>query len=477
MPGTIERGAFSLLVSHIVFFVSGYLIYFSLGRLLGESSFGVYGVVISLVSVINMVLMFATDQTVSKFVSENPKNYNAVKKTAFQLHLIISSAIFIAFVLLAPFIAMLFNDLSLTPLIRLISPLIIIHPMFSLFTGSLNGLKRFSKQAKLIGLYSVAKFSFIVGLVALGFGLVGAITGFIFSSAFIVGIGFLAIGVSFRSRVLKPERMLAFAVPIAGIAVITNLLQTLDLFAVKALTDPLISSSLAGYYTAASTIARIIPTMVLALSMVIFPLVSSTSFNKNLEKTRFYINNALRYSFLFIAPLAALFFSGASEIIDFVYGQRYLPGSEPLQILAIGFAVFALYSILTTIISASGRPRVSFSIGVLVLGTALTLNLLFVPMLSMRGAALATLLSACFGLLLTGLFVAIKFKAFLSPKSIARVLLASAVIFFVAETFPATGVMLLFKYFILIVLYLAALFGLRELKYFDLKVFKNAVRK
>jgi len=477
LSGTIERGAFSLFLSNFVFFISSYLVYFALGRLLGEASFGVYGIVISLVTIINMVLMTAMEQTVSKFVSEKPEQHERIKKAALMLHLSISSLIFIAFLLFTPMIALLLNDVSLTPFIYLISPLILLHPLFRIFSGVLNGLKKFSLQAKLVGVYSIAKVVLIVGLVLLGFGLGGAISGFVLSSVLVVIAAFFVVGLDISKKPVNQAKMIAFALPIGGLAVITNLLMSLDLFAVKAFTEPSISSTLAGYYTAAGTVAKVIPTLVIAISFVAFPLVSGASFKKDSKKTGFYISNALRYSLLAIGFMACLFSVTASELLEFVYGARYAPAAIPLEVLAFGLGAFALFSIFVTIISAAGKPKTAFLVGNVVLLADIVLNFIFVPSHGMLGAAIATTAASFFGLIISGLFVKARLGSFVALKTIARVFLAGAAIFAVADFLPGTGLLLPFKYFTLLVVYLGVLLGLRELKHFDFLVLKNVLRK
>ena len=480
MAETIERGAMSLFISYFAFFITSYVIYFALGRVLGEADFGVYGVIISFIFIIIRFLMTAMEQTVSKFVSETPKEHEAVKRTAFKLQLSVSAIIFLALIVLAPFIAMLLNDQSLTPLIRLVAPLVIVHPLFALFSGSLNGLKKFSKQAKFIAFYSIAKVALIVGFVfafaGIGFGVEAAVIGFILSSAIAAIVGFFVVGLP-KAKSFPVAKIVAFALPIGGLAVIINTLLAVDLFAVKALTDPAFSSVLAGYYTAAGSIAKVIPTMVMALSAVLFPLVSGTSFAKDLKKARFYINNGMRYSLLFIALLSTLFFCLAPETISLVYGQRYLPGSIALEILAIAMALFSLFMILTTIISASGKAKTVFTIGFVVLVLDIVLNFALVPEMGLVGAGLATLIASCFGVVVAGLFVWKKFRALVSGKTVARILIASIVVFFVWGFVPGSGLMVVFKYFILSVLYIITLVALRELKYFDFLVLKNVLRK
>ena len=70
------------------------------------------------------------------------------------------------------------NDSSLVWLVRLTSIVLIPYAFYSIYTGYLNGLKKFGTQAKLTVLYSIAKVVGVFAFVLVGLKVVGAIIGF-----------------------------------------------------------------------------------------------------------------------------------------------------------------------------------------------------------------------------------------------------------------------------------------------------------
>ena len=54
---SVLRGTIYLMAAQAAFVASGYAIHISLGRLLGPSEYGIYAVVISLMTIVNLVLV------------------------------------------------------------------------------------------------------------------------------------------------------------------------------------------------------------------------------------------------------------------------------------------------------------------------------------------------------------------------------------------------------------------------------------
>lgn len=477
MDERIEKGTFYLLVANGFSFVANYLVYIILGRfLLGPELLGIYGVVISLVSVIEMIFVKSIQQAVSKLVSEKPMNVKQIRRSALKLQLLLDAVMFAVYFFGAEQFALLLSDISLASYIRLASLLFLLHPIFSVFVGCLNGLKKFRLQAKLRAFYAFSKLVLIIGLTYIGFGLFGAITGFVLASFLGLAAGFF---LTRKGKTLKQRfdyrRLALFAAPLLIFSVVADLLITVDLFAVKALSLGN-ANALSGYYVAASTIAKLFPIFVSTITLVVFPLVSSTTFAGNVKKTRFYIRHAMRYAFLVIAPTAAIFSATSAQLISLVFSNEYLPGATALSILTIALSIYAIFLILETVIVSSNRPKPAMAIALLSFIVSLALNFALVPTFSINGAAIATLVTAATGLVISAAYVFRLFKTLMPLASFARISAVSLVIFLLASFLQFQGLMLILEYLFLLAVYGLALFLSKELGRKDLEVFLNAVR-
>src|SRR6266568_179226 len=99
--------------------LSGYLINIWLGRYLGPAAYGIYGIIISLATIINLTQTTGLPQAVSKYISSDAENSEAIYKTGFVIQLISTSLVSIVFFLFSNAIAHLLKDRTFTPYLQL----------------------------------------------------------------------------------------------------------------------------------------------------------------------------------------------------------------------------------------------------------------------------------------------------------------------------------------------------------------------
>lgn len=473
----IERGAMRLFSSNIVFLLSSYVIYIGLGRfLLRPEEFGVYGVVISLVTVLTMVINTAMEQSVAKFVSETPGQAGAIKRAGLKIVLAMGIACSLFFLLAAPMLAAMLNDTQLVPYIQLMSLIFLTHPFYAVLLGVMNGLGRFSYQAVVVTTYSILKAGLILGFVVLlsaygysSLGVFGALAGFI-AASFLGVIAAMVPAMAKSTGSFPYRRILNFALPIIVFTAIINLLSYVDLFAIKALAPAADSNLLAGYYTAASTIARVPQLVVVALCVVLFPLVSAATFSGDMQRARGHISRALRYSLMLLLPMVALVAASPREVIGLLYSSAYFPASVALAVLAVAMGFYALFIILTTVISGSGKPGVSMWLGLFALLLGVILNILLVPHYLLSGAATATLAASFIAFVSALAYVWLKFGSPISPLSLSRLVVPALLIAAVSALVQVSGFLLIAKFILLLALYALLLVLAGELRRDDLSL-------
>ncbi|MBN1941313.1 MAG: oligosaccharide flippase family protein [Candidatus Diapherotrites archaeon] len=465
---SIEKGTFYLFLSRIVFFLSGYALLFVLGRvILSPSEFGIFGIVLSIVSLLNIVLITGIQQAVSKFVSETPEKAKVILRSALKTQVLFSLCLFLLLFILADYIALLLNEPGIGVYIRITAFVPLLQPFYSTTVGYLNGLKRFKMQSAFFVLYRILRAALPIILALIGFSLIGVFFGLVLASLFAVLAGFALIG--FGSKGSYPaKKIFLFSLPIIFYILMQNFFMSIDLLFLKALSPQLDGSLLAGYYTAAQSLARLPFELAVTISLVLFPLVSETVYTANKAKALFYIRNAYRYSFIVVAGCAALIFSTSSELIQLIYGAAYAPGAPPLEILSIAFVFMTIFGVSETIISAKGAPVKAALIALLALIVDIILLYLLIPIQGIEGAANASLVSMFLAALLSTAYVFKHFRRF-PFKSIGKTIIACAMVFAVSECFQVSGLALLLEYALLAGVFVLVMLLLRELKSTDIK--------
>jgi stage V sporulation protein B len=454
------RGLVFITLAKLWFMVAAYVVQFALPRALGSAaSFGIWVLVLALVSPINNVMVTATIQGVSKFCSETEGRVPAVTRAALRMQLFLGGGVALAFFGLAPLISWFEHDASLTPPLQVASVVVLAYSFYAVFVGAANGARAFHKQAGLDIGYSTLRTTFVVGAAVVFHTALAAIGGFVTASAVILVIAVLVVGLGGDARETFPSRrLLVFFSGVAVYLLIINLLMFVDGLLLKRLVAEAAmktgetaeaaavhANRLEAFYGGAQNIARIPYQLILAVTFVIFPLVSKATFDKDAEKTRGYVRTTMRYSLVVVALLAATLGSRPTAVMRLLYPAEYAVGGPALAVLLVGYVCFSLLNIAGTIINSAGKTQPTVIIGAITLAVATAANWGAIawalehqrdPLLA---AAVATTAAMALGVAASGLFLLREFGAFLEPLSVARTALAAAAAFAVGHAWPNTG--------------------------------------
>jgi O-antigen/teichoic acid export membrane protein len=459
------RGTIYITIAKAYFTITGLATYLALPRLLTVEEFGLYSVAVGVASIINAVVMTGTVQTVSKFVSQDETRSEVVRRKAFQLQFLIGGGMAGGYFLLAPLIAHALNDPRLAAYFRITAFITFCYSIYAIFLGTLNGRKEFLKQASLDVAYSTFKMMFVIGLAWLGYAVVGALVGWLMASLCVLVISIFVVGRREPVGEARARELLGFQSMALLFILVVNGLQKVDLLLVKALSspDPQLASNMSGYYNAVMTIANVTFQSIIAITFVAFPLISASTFNADHSTTRKYISQTLRVSLMIMAVLATVFSSNAAGLLGLIYRREYLVGAPALMIAPLGMLLFGFFYVLTTIITSSGRPRVSVCIGLLTILADACFNWLLIPRYALWGAAVATAGAMFIGAGMGAIYVSKRFGALLPVRSVVRVSLAGLLIYFLPELFPARGLIMLARVVVQIMAYAGVLVLMKEI--------------
>lgn len=492
------RGLLSITGAKLYFIVVGYVMQIALPRLLGSpEDFGLYASAMNVVSILNNVLIAATLQTVSKHVSADLEHADATLRQGLVLQLGVGAFFGGGLFVLAPWLSgSILRDTLLVPLLRTSSIVVVSYALYAALIGALNGRQHFGKQAGLDVSYTTLRTGLTLGAAALGFGVVGAMTGFAAAAVSVLGIALVVVGIGKPGARIPWKRWLAFMGPLWLYQLCLNLVLQVDLSVLKGGAAALAhdagmsavaaaeqASRLAGFYRAAQTFAFVPYQLILSVTFVVFPMVSQAVSLGDDEATRRYIRAAMRFSLMVLLAVAAPIAGASAGVMRVAYPGAYLAGADALAILSIGVVAFALFVIGSTILSGAGQPGLPAVLGLVTVGLVVGSDMLLLRMAgpgeaSLRAVATGTALSMGAALVGVAIALQLRFGAFLSFASGVRLLGSGAVGFFVARVVPSTGAMLAVAALAAGGLaYVAALFVSRELSRADLEPVFAIVRR
>jgi O-antigen/teichoic acid export membrane protein len=477
------RGVLYIAFAKFYFMLVGFLIEVRLPAILGRTVFGAYRVVSSTVSPFNNVLITGTIQAVARSTAQRPEDARSVQRAGLAMHLRVGLPLGVLFIALSPLTARLMHDPSKTGPLMLAGLIMLGYAFYAVFVGTANGLRQFRKQAGLDITMATLRAVGILGLASAGFGVYGALSGWVGATAIILVVASFAVGLPGRRRsdeAAQPLRpMIGFFVSLAVYLVLLNVLMVVDTILLKrlstewfvahrdgglaalagvtpgwlaapfaAVTSSTMADAQVGYYGAVQNLARLPYQAIIAVTFVIFPLVSRTTFTNDREATRRYVSTTLRYSLIFCTAIAVVFAANPLELLDVPYDRDYaVVGAPALMALALGTVAFSIFAIAGTILNGAGLTRHAITAAAVTLVVSVVANWLAIPRFVPGQALLLACSAATSGAMVIGAAVAGGFLrrqlgAFLPWLSLVRVGLATAAALALGRVLPLHGTLM-----------------------------------
>jgi O-antigen/teichoic acid export membrane protein len=419
---SLKRGTLMLMTGWFAILVTGYLLNFFLARWFATESFGNYGFVIAVLMWFEIFVINGIPIAVQKFVSARGKDAYSILWTSLRVQFVLVAVLMVLLMVSAPLFAAAFRDPKLTPYFRLAFLNIPFYGFFHLLVSFQNGLRRFGKQAFCYAFYGSAKLGCAFALCYFHRSLESALIGNALGSAASVGLAYFMLEDKKIHPSLNAVELIRYAAPALAYSLTAQLLMSIDFWSVKYF----LGEKACGYYNTAGILSRIPFYLLLGLSAAMLPTISSGIAEGALVRVRNTIRNATRYSLMLLIPVSVWLTVYSREIASLLFKSKFAPSGAAMEFLVWAFSSMALMTLFLTLINADGRPRRSFLISGAAAVLSVVLNLLLIPRMGIRGAALASLISITLGTTAGMADVFIRFRIAFPVGSIARIGFATA---------------------------------------------------
>lgn len=369
-------------------------------QLLGSSHYGDYAAIMSFISLLMIFIDFGSFTSMRKYISQNNRSAEWISSIfvffVFFLSIVLSLLVSLLYIL------SLFNisESFVNKYLIFIIPIILFRQVFSVFRASLMGLgkERVSEPLKVIVkiVFSVVS----VVLIYYGWGVVGVLSGHIFSAL----VGFMIAGAYLRRYINNISIGRAMSIiPASDIVsfsffnmVLVFLVQSLRHFDILYLSFFASSSSI-GYYKAALVIAEFLWFVPQVLQSVFVQSSSELWAREKVNRIESLSAKATRYT-LAVTVLLSIGIAALSEpFFTLYFGNQFDQSISIFLILTPGVIGFALARQIYAVSQGKG------SIRLLIIATSLpavlnvVLNTALIPVYGVTGAAVAT--SAGYGIM------------------------------------------------------------------------------
>jgi len=372
---------------------------------LTPTDLGVLSILSFLTSTFSLFTLLALPTALTMFASQSLgkhelKEAAAVQKTATRVILILSILGFAITAFSSETMSQYFwSTPTYAPLIILMAIHALLFNLTTLYKSSLQALCLFGKMAVVTLIYIVCGRTIAVVLALFHLSVPGVLTGYIAGSliAAAAAIAFTRgkLPSSTDSAPIKP--LLRFSFPLFLSSLTLLILNWADIVVLASLTS---NYALVGIYRIAVSSIGILSVIHLPITVTILPVLSARYSLENPRGTSRILRTASRYLFYVMVPSCLGLAIIAPTALTFFYGPDYTSGATSLAILSISVIIFALYSLLTTALTAIGKTKQVLKISVAKALSTVALLAIVVPFFEAVGAALTRLTVQIIGLAL-----------------------------------------------------------------------------
>lgn len=438
-----------------------------LARKLGAASYGVYGVIVSQLLWLEIVVSAGIPGATAKLIADGHHDAGQVERSARALLMGLAILFFGLCWLLAPHVAGLMRIPDGAALFRLAALDVPLTAIYASYEGILYGRRRFGALAVAVAALGLLRVAGAVTLIAFGF-TVARMLGVIVLSTLIVSIG-LALSCRFKGLRAEPavvRELATTASPMAIYLILSQVLVNLDLWSLKSLWQG--AGEVIGEYVASVNLARTLTLIPSVQGGVLFASVAWATAAADRHRVQRHIQEAIRFALIVATGAFVIIGANGSSILTLLFSAVYANGDRFLGLLLAGFGLYALLDVFCCALMAAGRPWVVAKTLLALVPAVWLGNVLLIPWLGPIGAATSMVCGLALGATITGVLAHRCFGRTFRSSTLLRVLAAGVVTATVSAAIDLRGSAVLTKVAMLSVVYLLVLSVLRELTWKDL---------
>lgn len=357
-------------------------------RYLGPEQFGLFSYAQSFVGLFAVIAGLGLDGIIVRELVKDPSKQAILLGTAFRLKLIGALLVLIA---LAVAVKLSHQD-SLTTLLIFIIASATVFQSFNVidFFFQAKVLSQYIVYANIVSLLisSIVKITLILNNAPLM-----AFAGVIAFDSLVLMLGFVYVFQRHsKLNIKKLQFSQAMAVSLLRDGwplILSGVAISIALRIDQIMINEYLDISHVGYYSVGVRLAEVFAFIPMIIAQSIYPKIVTMSFEKDIKKLMLLFRSVF-YALILIS-ISVNFIS--SFIVELLFGVEFLPGYVVLNILIFTIPITYLGILTNKILLTTGNQKIIFLKQLLLTCLNVFLNLLLIPKLGIKGAALATLIS------------------------------------------------------------------------------------
>lgn len=363
-----------------------------------------YGILFFAISVFSVALLFASfgiakssARYVTEFLEKDPSQVPHILECALKYRVAMILVTGAGFVLFGESLAHHLGRPETAPLMVLGAGYVAFRSLQSFTVIQFQGFNRVFWSAVVNALTSIGQVVFVVGLVWLGFGVTGAVVGYVASFVVAAAVGLWILYSNFyrnyeRATCVEPglrRRIRKYSVPLLASRGANVVDKRVDMILLGLLVNPIA----VGYYTLGKQISGFVMAPAASLGFTVAPTYSQRKEQGRRERAARIYESSFEYVLLMYVPAAVGMALVADPAIRVVFGSAYRGAIPVVQIFG-GFVVFqAIDKVTNDGLDYLGRSRARAYTRSFAAGLNFVLNLVLIPSFGAVGAAVATVVT------------------------------------------------------------------------------------
>ena len=185
------------------------------------------------------------------------------------------------------------------------------------------------------------------------------------------------------------KKLLLFSLPLAATGVTAQVMVQTDTIMLGYFS----TAKEVGIYNAAVPLYHLLPLFLIAVAFIFAPVAARMIGERKQGELRELYASVTKWLFVFTLPAWFIFFFYPSQLLELLFGARYMGAAFALQILSAGEFVHTLVGPNGTTLTSYGKTTLLMIDAVLAAILNIVLNLLLIPRYGISGAAIATAIS------------------------------------------------------------------------------------
>ncbi len=366
-------------------------------------SYGEFSVILAYYGLLLVVATMGLDKGVSRFIAyykekEDTPRVRGTIISALKIGIPITIAVGLISYLAAGWISEnIFHSIQIAPLLQLIAIVLPIDVARSVFMNVIRGFRAMKYEViTRILAENIAKLLLTVILLALGYGIFGAIIAYMIAVICSFILAFYYVDrkiipfVAGKLEILENKReIFVFSAPVVFTGLATYFLTWTDTFMLRYYT----SATDVGIYNIATPLAQLLSIIPVTIAMIFLPTISAILATGTPEEMKRIARSTNKWTLaanLLIFLWLTVF---GTQIIRVIFGEQYINAYPVLLLLSPAFLIFFQMYYGQAILLAHKKSNWLLKDSIIAFVTNILLNSILIPRFGIRGAAVATSIS------------------------------------------------------------------------------------